>query len=339
MNCLIMSNMGPSRYKPALGRFVTNQFEEISKQDSVNASLFLMPEQAYEYKSSFIRYFYYLFSFIYFCVKSKVKFDIIHIHFFYPTILIAYIYKLFFNPEVRFIATFHGTDVYAYSQKNFLYKHFIRKLKSRIYVSNKLAERHSNLTGRMAVISAGILNVFSYKNTVCKKYDFIFVGNLEHVKGADRLLKLISENQDMTFLVVGNGSYAEQLNSIKHSRLTYIKSATPEMLCQLFNESSCLINLSRNESFGLVITEALCCGIPVIATETDGALEQLIEANLGLVVEQSYSNCDIKEAFNLLTRDASEKAISVKTEFAQQYKLKHIAKRVISEYKYAIEKR
>ena len=339
MNCLIMSNMGPSKHKPALGRFVTNQFDEIFKQDGINASLFLMPEQAYEYKSSLLRYFYYLFSFIYFCTKSKVKFDIIHIHFFYPTVLIAYLYKLFFNRKVQFVATFHGTDVYAYSIKNSLYKYFIRKLKSRIYVSNKLAERHRHLTGRTAVISAGILNIFSYKKTVSKKYDFIFVGNLERVKGADRLLRLISENPDKTFLVIGNGAYAEQFNSLKGKGLTYIKSATPEMLCQFFNESFCLVNLSRNESFGLVITEALSCGLPVIATKTDGALEQLVEKNLGVVIEQSYSNCDIQQAFNRLTRDNSEEATTAKTDFAQQYQLKHIAKRVISEYKYAIEKR
>lgn len=337
MNCLIMSNMGPSKYKPALGRFVTNQFNEINKDPQVNASLFLMPEKAYEYNNSLLRYVYFLFSFINFCRAEKVKFDIIHIHFFYPTILFAYLYKLFFNRKVVFVATFHGTDVYAYSLKSKLYKFFISKLKSRIYVSNKLAERHCELTGQATVISAGILNTFNYQNDTAKKFDFVFVGNLELVKGADRLLNLIKSTKDKSFLVVGNGSFAEQFSSLKHSGLTYMKSATPEQLCMLFNQSKCLINLSRNESFGLVIAEALSCGVPVVATDTDGASEQLSCNKLGIIVSQNFSNEEIENSFNKLQLSESPELIAIRAKSAEQYQLKHVAKRVISEYQNAIK--
>lgn len=329
--------MGPSKYKPALGRFVTNQFKEISQYSEISASLFLMPEKAYEYKSSILRYFYFLLSFIKFCKNSKNKFDIIHIHFFYPTVLFAYLYKLFFNRKVVFVATFHGTDVYAYSLKNKLYKFFIDKLKSRIYVSQKLAERHNELNGQTAVISAGILNTFNYRGCEAKKFDFVFVGNLEAIKGADRLVQFIQGSQDKSFLVVGNGSFSEDVRTLKHPNLTYLKSATPDQLCELFNESKCLLNLSRNESFGLVIAEALSCGVPVIATKTDGALEQLVSKELGIILEQGYSNNDIHQSFGELLISESKNLITLRAKFAEQYHLKHVAKRVICEYQNALK--
>lgn len=337
MNCLIISNMGPSKYKPAQGRFVTNQFDEINKDPQVNASLFLMPEKAYEYNNSLLRYGYFLLSFINFCLKTKDKFDIIHIHFFYPTVLFAYLYKLFFNRKVVFVATFHGTDVYAYSLKSSLYKFFIGKLKSRIYVSKKLAERHSELSGQATVISAGILNTFNYIHDTVKKFDFVFVGNLELVKGADRLLKFVKDNKDKSILVVGNGSFSEQFSSLKHSGLTYLKSATPAQLCTFFNQSKCLINLSRNESFGLVIAEALSCGVPVVAADTDGASEQLYCKKLGIIVGQNFSNEEIESSFNKLQLSESSDLIEIRAKSAEKYQLRHVAKRVISEYKNALK--
>lgn len=46
-------------------------------------------------------------------------------------------------------------------------------------------------------------------------------------------------------------------------------------VADIVRQSKFMVNLSYNESFGLAMTEAMAMGIPVIATRTDGSLEQI----------------------------------------------------------------
>ena len=339
MNCLIVSNMGPHKAKPALGSFVINQYKELSKQNKYDFDLFLMPEHAYRYNLSLIRYLIFFFCFLMFCIKSKKKFDLIHVHFFFPTIIFVYIYKLIFNRKVKFVATFHGTDVYSYSYEAKIYKFFLKRLYSRIYVSKSLKIRHSSVPGRSVVLPAGILDCFTPLENIPKKYDFIFVGNLEFVKGADRLIELICEAKDMKFMVIGNGAYASKIEELEGSNFVYKKSATPAELNKLFNESRCLINLSRNESFGLVMSEAMSCGLPVIATKTDGAIEQLIDTSYGIVIDQNFNKKVVLDAFSILSADEVSGVVSERILYSKQFKLSSVVNEVVKEYDYAFEER
>ena len=50
------------------------------------------------------------------------------------------------------------------------------------------------------------------------------------------------------------------------------------------NESDCFVLASRHETFGVVYAEAMCCGVPVIATRCGGT-EGFIGAEDGLMVD------------------------------------------------------
>lgn len=298
MKVLLISNMGPHKRNPSLGRFVINQYEELRK-GSYQIEMFLMPKIAYSFKSSIIRYFSFVLFFLLFLCKNflKKRFDIIHIHFFYPTVYLAIFYKLFINRRVKIITTFHGNDVYSYNPNNFLYRKAMSYIDHAIYVSERLMLRHDSFNISKTVLPAGIKNDFKVMKNVEKKYDFIFVGNLELVKGADRLLSIVKNFPEYRFAIVGSGSFENELKAINSDNFDYFPSLKPNALSLLMNESKCLLNLSRNESFGLVITEALSCGIFVIATKTDGSLEQLESINNGWFLEQEYTFSDVANLY------------------------------------------
>ena len=88
--------------------------------------------------------------------------------------------------------------------------------------------------------------------------------------------------------MVGAGPYRRQLEqaALQYPNLQLLSPQTPEQLKTQFERSKCFLSLSRNESFGLVMTEAMACYTPVIATATDGSQAQIKHGLSGFILSQ-----------------------------------------------------
>jgi len=60
---------------------------------------------------------------------------------------------------------------------------------------------------------------------------------------------------------------------------------TQEEVCQSLAEADCLLLPSLSETWGLVVNEALCVGIPVIVSSRCGCAKDLATAKTGWVVD------------------------------------------------------
>ena len=93
MKILIISNMYPSEQKPYAGVFVKNQYESllqnIEKNDSVH--IFAMQRIFTSSIGSILKYFK---AFLDFTPHYFKKYEVLHLHFFYPLILLVYLYKM-----------------------------------------------------------------------------------------------------------------------------------------------------------------------------------------------------------------------------------------------------
>jgi glycosyltransferase involved in cell wall biosynthesis len=114
----------------------------------------------------------------------------------------------------------------------------------------------------------------------------LFVGNLTQIKGIgyvaaclDRILSFGS----MT--VVGRSAVHDNhaLESFK-KRVTWIPSLPNTELLALMHRSDVLVLPSISESFGMVVSEALAQGTPVIVSENVGAKDLVVEGVNGFVV-------------------------------------------------------
>lgn len=294
---LILSNMGPSKTKPNSGRFILNQYLGLKKQANCEVGFFYLDQESKVGLAKVLRYPLFFCRFILNYILSRTKQDIIHVHFYFPNILLAVAYKLLRNWQVKIVVTFHGSDIYSYSPPNFIYRvctHFIDKY---IFVSEKLKHRFFK-TVPCSVLSAGVSDIFYQKkfaeNALLKKqFDIVFVGHLNKNKGIDRLEEILQRFPSKIRVAIvgcGDSSFIERVAKNNNVSISHFEHCTPEQLVTIYNESFLLINLSYKESFGLVMAEAMACGLPVVATETDGACAQVINSKNGFLLTNDENN-------------------------------------------------
>jgi len=122
---------------------------------------------------------------------------------------------------------------------------------------------------------------------------FIFVGRLSEEKGLDYLIESFAafcrHNDDWELLIVGTGKLrGEVINLVwKHgvqARVHFVGFQTD--VVKYYLESSIYLMTSRYEGWGLVVTEAMQLGLPVISYDIT-PMEYIIDhAENGLIVGQ-----------------------------------------------------
>jgi glycosyltransferase involved in cell wall biosynthesis len=341
---LFLSNMGPSVSMPNSGRFVMNQYKSLKAQPDLLLDYYYLTQEKTALFARLFRYPVFFMRFLMRYVFSAQKQHIIHVHFYFPNILLAIAYKFFRNWQVKIVVTFHGSDIYLYTPPSYLYKMCTRFVDKYIFVSEKLKKRFFKPV-ESVVLSAGVNDVFYQQqgHTKCikNKYDFVFVGHLDINKGIERLEEiLVSFPCQVRVAIVGAGEcdFIERIKVNERVSITYFDSLTPTELVTIYNESQLLINLSYNESFGLVMSEAMACGTPVLATKTDGACAQITNGVNGFLIENDDGNvCTnttraIQHVMNLPKSDyknMSEQAVKT----AEQYRLSSVANEITKIYK------
>ncbi|RDE05294.1 glycosyltransferase family 4 protein [Sphingomonas aracearum] len=112
----------------------------------------------------------------------------------------------------------------------------------------------------------------------------LFVGRLEETKGPD-LAAAAARAAGATITFVGDGVLRERLQA-EYPEMHFLGRRTPEQIREIARTARLLVMPSRYpEPFGLVATEALWSGLPVVTTDTALLAEDIVTAGAGLAVE------------------------------------------------------
>ncbi|ATL39963.1 N-acetyl-alpha-D-glucosaminyl L-malate synthase BshA [Bacillus velezensis] len=254
-------------------------------------------------------------------VAARENLDIIHAHYALPHAVCAYLAKQMLKRDIGIVTTLHGTDItvlgYDPSLKDLI--RFAIEASDRVTaVSTALAGETYDLIKPDKKIET-IYNfiderVYLKKNTesIKEKHGIlpdekvvIHVSNfrkVKRVKDVIRVFRNIAAKTKAKLLLVGDGPekcVAWQLVEKYGLQDQVLLLGNQDRVEELYSISDLKLLLSEKESFGLVLLEAMACGVPCIGTNIGGIPEVIKDQVSGFLVEVG----DIQAA--------SEKALAV----------------------------
>lgn len=133
----------------------------------------------------------------------------------------------------------------------------------------------------------------------CDSKIVIAVGRLDYQKGYDYLLQIWSlvhrEHPDWILNIYGDGTLLntlnEQISNLGLSETVFLRGKTDNIVSK-YTESSLFVLTSRDEAFGLVITEAEACGLPIITYDCPSAPAELVNDGENGYVISPVGNID-----------------------------------------------
>lgn len=293
---LVITNMGPKPSSPFQGQFVQAQVTELQAQQQPTDYHYMRWHRDSRL-NRLLKYPVFLLDFCWRFLFSAKRYDILHVHFFYPTIWLALLYRLVRYRRVKIVVTCHGSDIYHYQPPGRLYRWCAQQVDSWIFSSQALATQFFMQPKRAQVLAAGIHRRYgeaTFVSRADKDIDLLYVGTLDKNKGMDRLIALLPALQHYKVVIAGAGPWRPALQPaiMAYPNVRLLGSQSGEQLLSLYQRGRCFISLSRNESFGLVMAEAMACYTPVVATETDGAKAQICAGVTGYTVpQQNEADC------------------------------------------------
>lgn len=163
-------------------------------------------------------------------------------------------------------------------------KYYMNKYDKFLVLTNEDKENWGN-NKKIEVINNPL--TFNLKEiSSCKNKKIISVGRLEIVKGFDILIevwkKVNEKYKDWILEIYGEGSLRNdlqsQINSLKLSNRIILKG-NEKNIKEKYLESSIYVMSSRYEGFGMVLIEAMACGLPVVSFDSPCGPKDIIRDN------------------------------------------------------------
>jgi glycosyltransferase involved in cell wall biosynthesis len=127
-----------------------------------------------------------------------------------------------------------------------------------------------------------------------KTFTFLTVADLEIYKGIDLLLDAFAILQrsyaNTKLIIAGSGKMDELLKKKTddlnlNNHVVFLGQLSKEQVRENMQMADVFVLPSRFEAFGVVIIEAMACGLPVIATKSGGPEDIISNENVGILVE------------------------------------------------------
>lgn len=166
----------------------------------------------------------------------------------------------------------------------------------------------------------------------------IFVGRLAPEKEIDSLKEILEIRDDIRLAIVGDGPGRKDLEKIfEGENVVFTGFLKGKELSQAFASGDGFIFPSLSESLGLVITEAMASGLPVIAAESEPTVEQIKDKENGFIYDRN-SISTLEKAIDYLYDEDLIKKIKINgRKYAEKFSWEYASQDMLDSYYKTIE--
>ncbi|CQR46674.1 D-inositol 3-phosphate glycosyltransferase [Paraliobacillus sp. PM-2] len=289
-------------------------------------------------------------------VIDTEELDILHVHYAIPHAICAILAKEMANREVKIVTTLHGTDITVLGIDNSLkkmIKYGIEKSDAVTAVSHSLVKQ----TKDMLAVEKPINVVYNFidteeyyrhpNNDLRKQYNIqsnekviIHISNFRKVKRIQDVIyafQRINQHLPSKLLLIGDGPEYSEMYQLVHKlglENNVLFLGKQNNIAELLSISDLKLLLSEKESFGLVMIEAMACGVPCIGTNVGGIPEVIEEGKNGYIMEIGDIKSLVDKAISLLSDEEKWKSFSngALQHVNQHFSAEHIVKQYESIY-------
>ena len=134
---------------------------------------------------------------------------------------------------------------------------------------------------------------FNDKENIGKKWDCLYLGRLSEEKGVGQILSIAERAPDLRFCIAGDGAEREYLeDAILKRNIRNIELIGWQLPSACLPPSRVLLLPSKQETYGIVITESWLHGVPVVAFEGADGPRELLKSMHGGGLVKEYENND-----------------------------------------------
>jgi glycosyltransferase involved in cell wall biosynthesis len=283
-------------------------------------------------------------------IREKGKPDLVHVH----VALKAGIQALFLKGKLRvpYIVTEHWTGYHKAAKINiynsgFLFRKYTEKVLSNaslfLPVTKKLGEVINNSITKIPYEVTGNVvdtGLFYYKPRFIPKFRFIHASSLNYQKNPEGIIRSVKQlaEEGLNFELIIIGSITKELIDLADSLsltgkyIIFRSSISYAEVAKEMQDASSLVLFSRIENVPCIISEALCCGLPIISSDVGGIHEIVNESN-GILVESENEDqltCAMKE---MIIKFNSYNKIEIAKKASNEFSYETIGKKISGIYK------
>ena len=253
-------------------------------------------------------------------IIKKNNIEILHFHH-RRDMLLAVLVKAFFNKKLKLVYTrhMHMTRFKGDFYHRFLYKN-INLIIAVSYLTEKQLIKFIPDEIRPNIITSyiGVKNPaniskdykIKLKNRFGLKDEFVIgiFGRIEEAKGQHIVLRaceiLRQNGYNTKVLVVGGCMDKNYLNSLKSKFINDIFVDFVDEPTDIMQICNVVVLASKNETFGLVLVEAMRCEVAVLGSNKGGPTEIIDDKKTGLLFK-SFDSEDLANKLEILIKDES----------------------------------
>lgn len=262
-------------------------------------------------------------------VIESEKLDLLHVHYAVPHAVAAALGKDMAKSAIGIITTLHGTDVTILGHDPGLRNTLAYGI-NKSDITTAVSESLRLETMELIEPDNEIVTIYNFIDE--KKYQPVDPGSLKselgipaedkvviHISNFRKVKRIqdvvesfrrILKTVDATLLLVGEGPEEFEMKELVEElglNDKVIFCGKRDDLPQILAISDLMLHLSEKEAFGLVLLEALACGVTSIATNTGGIPEVIEDEVNGYIVEIGDIDAVVEKAIRILKDDELRK--------------------------------